>query len=307
MIRVNGIEVKTKHFPDNTQFFNFDWRQYMNYTDMSFMISWCYENDEECMILWYLVHHIREKTLGSKISLELMYVPNARMDRTKKNDEVFTLKYFSKFINSLNFEKVYVLDPHSNVTPALIDNCVVHDVSHLISLALTMAECDIINKDNSTENNLIIYFPDSGAMKRYSDLSYFKDKTIIFGKKKRDWSTGDIIGDIEIYNSDEHKIELSEDAINTNEIFGKNVLMVDDIISYGGTFAKSADKLKKLGVNRIYAYATHCENSVLDKNNSKLLPMLESGIIEKIYTTNSIFSKNDETEFVETVRYIRNY
>ena len=80
---------------------------------------------------------------------------------------------------------------------------------------------------------------------------------------------------------------------------GKTVLMVDDIISYGGTFSISADKLKELGAKEIYAYATHCEKSVLDADKSILLERLQNGTVKKIFTTNSLF--NIESEFVQTI------
>ena len=44
------------------------------------------------------------------------YIPNARKDRAHREKDVFTLKYFANIINSLNFDNVYVLNPHSNVS-----------------------------------------------------------------------------------------------------------------------------------------------------------------------------------------------
>ena len=78
-------------------------------------ITWKYDNDGECMIVWYLVNHIRS-IMGPDTHVQLMmpYIPNARMDRVKNGDEVFTLKWFADFINSLHFCHVAVFDPHSN-------------------------------------------------------------------------------------------------------------------------------------------------------------------------------------------------
>ena len=75
---------------------------------------------------------------------------------------------------------------------------------------------------------------------------------------------------------------------------GKTVLMIDDIISYGGSLYYSALKLKELGVGKIYAYATHTENSVLDPEKGTLIKLLRNGTIEKLYTTNSIYTGNEE-------------
>ncbi|MCL2863881.1 MAG: hypothetical protein FWE54_07415, partial [Methanimicrococcus sp.] len=46
----------------------------------------------------------------------------------------------------------------------------------------------------------------------------------------------------------------------------------------------SARKLKELGANKIYLYVTHCEDSILSGE------LINSGLLEKIYTTKSIYT-----------------
>ena len=70
--------------------------------------------------------------------------------------------------------------------------------------------------------------------------------------------------------------------------------MIDDIISYGGTLAYSADELKRLGFDHIYAYATHVENSILNEEKGTLLKRLNDGTVEFIYTTDSLYSGEHE-------------
>ncbi len=62
----------------------------------------------------FLTKHL--KNLGYNVSLDMPYIPNARQDRVKGENDVFTLKYFAEFINSLDFDRVFVLDPRSNVS-----------------------------------------------------------------------------------------------------------------------------------------------------------------------------------------------
>ena len=93
-----------------------------------------------------------------------------------------------------------------------------------------------------------------------------------------------ILTNIEIYDKNGSKL--------TNEIENCDVLMVDDIISYGGTLAYSADKLKEMGAIHISAYATHVENSVLDEEKGTLLKRYKDNIIDTVYTTNSIYHGN---------------
>ena len=116
-----------------------------------------------------------------------------------------------------------------------------------------------------------MFYPDEGAMKRYSGMA---DKPYVFGMKKRDWATGQIKG--------------LDVAGATEFIEGNRVLIVDDICSRGGTFYHSAKKLKELGAKEIYLYVSHCENTILEGE------VLSSGLIEKVFTTDSLFTGKDE-------------
>ena len=273
MISVDMQAVDIRHFPDKTQLLNVS--RFAVDNCMSF--KWYYENDEELVTLMFLVKHFDDVCPERDKVLYMPYVPNARMDRTKNIGEVFTLKYFCDIINSLNFKQVVILDPHSNVTPALLDRVVVKSPRSIIF--------DVVEKIGLTENDYV-YFPDEGACKRYSDLFPFKKNTLI-GHKVRDWETGEIQG-LRITGP-------NGEVWSPKHFEGRNVIMIDDIISYGGTLAYSADELKKLGFEHIYAYATHTENSILDPEKGTLLKRLEDGTVDHIYTTCSTYTgKHDK-------------
>lgn len=231
-------------------------------------IVWTYEGDHEMAELWFIANHYQ--SLGIQPTLILPYTPNARMDRVHDPiREVFTLKYFCKFINSLNFKKVYVFDPHSDVSTALINN--VEKISIVGAIRYAMAECGA---------NLI-YFPDAGAMKRYDEIikkacgNYRSGPcklNVAYGNKVRDWDTGEIKG-LEVVG------EIPD---------GAKVLMIDDICSYGGTMYFSAKKLKELGAGSIEMYVSHCENSIADLEKGKIFK--EDGLIDRVYTTDSVLT-----------------
>ena len=268
MIKVNGKIIDINKFPDGTPRINVDVHsiEVEEYDDTSYLnIEWYYEDNDEIFYLWLIKKHLEGHFINVGYTLYMPYIPNARMDRTKNHDEVFTLKYFCDFINSLNFDVIYVLDAHSNVSVALLNNCVCEDPKDYIS--------DVID---SLPSNLVLYFPDAGAAKRYSDL--FPKIMYCYGEKKRDWKTGKILG-LDIRN-------------NGIDLANKTILMIDDIISYGGSLYYSAKALKECGVGEIYAYATHTENSILDKEKGTLIKSLEDNTVERLFTTNSLFNGN---------------
>ena len=278
MITINGIEIVRKTFPDGSLCL-LDLNNSLLYPNKNYEIVWLYEGDYEIFMLICIVKHLRSKMYNNvSFNLTMPYVVNSRLDRTHSDNEVFTLKYFAEIINDLKFNKVVIVDPHSIVSEALIDNVCVLRPHNIIDDAISK-----MRSLNEFKRKLVIYFPDDGAYKRYKDMPCFKNFNCIYGKKERDWETGKILG-IEIYDKNGSKL--------TNEIENCDVLMVDDIISYGGTLAYSADKLKEMGAAHISAYATHVENSVLDEEKGTLLKRYKDNIIDTVYTTNSIYHGN---------------
>lgn len=257
MIKFNGKVVDVNRFPDGTLLLKEEPR-FPGDAKKWACIEWHFENNEELVTLIYLTKHLREHGI-EKIMLAMPYIPNARQDRVKESHDVFTLKYFADIINYLNFNCVQVLDPHSAVSEALINKISVISPQFCI--------------DNAIQNfePSMLFFPDEGAMKRYAGMITMP---YAFGIKKRDWKTGQILG-----------LDVAGDV---ESIKGKDILIVDDICSRGGTFLHSAKKLKELGANKIYLYVTHCENTILEGE------LLTSGLIEKVFTTNSIFTKEHE-------------
>lgn len=260
MIYVKGsnqefIEIQQGRFPDGTLLL----KTYgIDFEHDPITIKWLYENDAELFTIICLAKKAHWKTLI------LPYVPHARQDRVKNEEDTFTLKYFAETINSLNFDSVWILDPHSNVTPALINNVVVETPEKYIDMAIA----DIYaHNGGANANPIMAFFPDEGACKRYSDMAGLQ---CAFGIKKRDWQTGKILG-LDAYG-------------DVEDIQGRDILIIDDISSKGTTFLFSARKLKELGARNVYLYITHCEETILDGE------IFSDGIIQKVYTTNSIFT-----------------
>ena len=116
MIQYNDKAVDLNHFPDGTLLM----KETVTKQEGA-VIRWNFENNEEMVAVYFLTRHLQAKGV-KRMVLELPYIPNARQDRVKKPEDVFTLKYFAEFVNSLGFAEVAVLDPHSYVSEALFDN-----------------------------------------------------------------------------------------------------------------------------------------------------------------------------------------
>ena len=64
----------------------------------------------------------------------------------------------------------------------------------------------------------------------------------------------------------------------------KNILIVDDICSRGGTFFHAAKALKAAGAKSVSLYVTHLERTVILGEMAST-----DGLVDHIYTTKSIF------------------
>ena len=260
MIWVNGKEIAQEHFSAG----ELKIKLFPSSREVVDVV-WHYENDAEL----FTIGSIREYYMGRPCRLYIPYLPHARMDRVKNEEDVFTLKAFARYINALNFSVVYVWDAHSSVGPALIDRCVDVPAQNYIEEA--------IKKLSYAKGNLCLFFPDEGAQQRYGTM--FPDYPQAFGIKKRNWETGKIEGYM---------------IVGEEVVKNKEVLIIDDICSYGNTFIKAAEALDKAGASGVNLYITHCEDAISKGD------VFKCAIIDNIFTTNSLV-RSEETNSKLTI------
>ena len=252
MISINGYPIGTNCYPNNERILEIP---VMLPFAEKFTIDFKYTTDIDISILMMAKRYIDDKFNNPEVTLIMKYVPYSSMDRNIKG-YMFSLKYFCKIINDLNFYKVMVLDAHSNVTTALLDRCVEIDVNQYIYKVLNNVHVDYI------------FYPDAGSMTRYSKTlktgqSYF------YGNKKRDLTNGQII---------------SYELVDCPDIQGKDILIIDDLCAKGFTFYNAGQKLKEKGANNIYLYVSHCEDSIYKGE------LIKSDFVDKVFTTDSILT-----------------
>lgn len=253
MIKLNKEEVIFEKFPNKEMLL----RKFKgNNNLLPPVIDFKYEDDSDLIKLMIL-----SKSLKYQCILNIMYMPYSRMDRGS-DGICFTLRYICEYINWLDFKEVNIYEPHSDVTTNILNN------SKAIFYTIDLFEefKDEINAD-------YILFPDKGAYNRYNDMFAKFNIPIINGNKKRDFATSKI---------EELKIKAD---IKENS----NIVIIDDLCSYGGTFILAANILKQKGANNIYLIITHAEESILKGK----IP--ESNLIKTVFTTNSIINKSNET------------
>jgi ribose-phosphate pyrophosphokinase len=170
------------------------------------------------------------------IDVFMPYVPYARQDRVMTQGEPLSIKVFTDIINAQQYRSVTIWDPHSDVAPALLNNCHVVTQETLVSMNAV--------KMGVTKNTILVC-PDAGARKKVLKVSQcgFK-QDILFADKVRDVSTGKITG-------------TTLGQFPFEAIGARDFLIVDDILDGGATFIELAKHLRPLTTGKIKLYVTH--------------------------------------------------
>lgn len=223
---------------------------------------------ENFLALGFVVDSLRRLALSRFYTLHLHlyipYLPYARQDRVNNEGEAFTLKVLCDYINGLGFDTVYTFDNHSDVSTALLNNCI-----NIPNFKFVQEVVDL------KRDKYMLVCPDGGAAKKIHKLAKAAGYTreIIFVDKVRNTSTG--------------KIESIKVQPIQTDITDKTLVVVDDICSYGGTFlALAAELRKQYTFDTLILIVSHFEG-VADME-------LVSKWYKYVFTTNSIdFAPDD--------------
>lgn len=169
---------------------------------------------------------------ATSINLVVPYFLGARSDRKFQEGGINYLKQvICPIINSQNFNSVTILDPHSDVLEACLNNFKKVNNFNLIDEALI---------EIGDKNKIILVSPDAGAYKKIFDVGkHFEINKIVTATKIRDLVSGNIIDThvpLSVYDAD------------------KNFVIVDDICDGGRTFIEIA---KAIRMSRGLSSAVH--------------------------------------------------
>ena len=207
------------------------------------------------------------KRVGSRTSLIAPYLPYARQDKTFLMGESLSAQVLCKLLNDFGAVRLVTVDCHflkkegeSEYANLKIQN---------ISAGRVLVEH--ARKKLGLEH-LEVISPDLGASYLVSE---FGGKSM--SKVRGEYDKGD---GTEAYRSVQ-KIE------REFEVEGKNVLILDDMISTGGTMLKAVENVRKGGARKVVCAATH--GFFLNDSLTRLRKAADS-----VFTTNSI--PNDAAE-----------
>tara|TARA_R110000868_G_scaffold1452_5_gene11420 strand:- start:4756 stop:5628 length:873 start_codon:yes stop_codon:yes gene_type:complete len=271
----SDIAYKVSQFPDGQQTVDLlEWNKLDTYP-YGVRVTSRLNSFKDLEVIICAVQAIRNLYPTREIALYVPYFVGARSDRKFAQGGVNYLKQvICPIINSLNLNTVLVLDPHSDVLEACLNNYEKMDNHLLVKYALA----GIDNKDGARDR-ICLVSPDAGAYKKIFDVAKkFEIENIITATKVRDMKTGRILR-TEIPTLDQHK-EL-------------NYVIIDDICDGGRTFTELAKAIKgSRPTAKVYLVVTHGIFSAGFDDLNKLF--------EGIYCTNSYREIADDEYGVKT-------
>ncbi|WP_140796009.1 ribose-phosphate diphosphokinase [Myxococcus xanthus] len=166
---------------------------------------------------------------AARLEAVVPYLGYARQDRRARPGEALGGRLVADLLSQGRFARVLVVDLHS---PAL-EGCFGAPLEHLTSLPLL---ADAL-REHVTDTSVVVA-PDLGAVKRAEALARLLN---------RPWA---VI----------HKVRLSGDEVHASglmgEVRGRRPILVDDMVSTGGTLAAAAGTLRDAGCTEDFTVAT---------------------------------------------------
>ena len=112
-------------------------------------------SSDEFMQLCAVLEYIKNNPVIKRTKLVIPYFPGARQDR--RDGTPLTVKMYADIINSFKCDEVEIWDPHSDVTPALINNCKIVSSADILLPYLYQTRAGVY---------IGIIAPDAGAAKK---------------------------------------------------------------------------------------------------------------------------------------------
>lgn len=254
--------MKLNRYPDNTT--------YVNNTMLGEQVFRINKYED----LWYLnqfvdAFHSQYSTLTSIIKPNII-IPNlidAQADRRFNKGESSGLKLVLKFLNGLeaNFK---IFHPHNaEVVEIFMDNVEIIDNSQFINSVLVQTD-EILKSEK--KGNLILFSSDAGGFKPLMKLA-----------DKLNWQ-GEVYGASKSRKYEDGKSKLIQ-TIDKQDFKGKDILIIDDICVYGGTFLGLAKMLKERNCGKLYLAISHL---TVENPNPELF-----SIFNTVFTTNSKYEE----------------
>ncbi len=261
------FEYEIKSYPDNTKYVIV--KKITN--NLTFRLN-TYED------LWILnqIHDVVKKA-NWNVTVTISNLIDAQADRRFDIAQPFGLKLVLEFLKGMGNFDYKIFHPHNpEVVEAILgDRVEMIDNSEFIDLVLTKGLMGEYTSETETqwdkilESNLILMSSDAGGFKPLMKLC-----------DKLEWA-GETYSASKSRKYENGKSVLTQ-IVDRQDFNGKDILIIDDICIYGGTFKGLAKMLKKRNCGKLFLAVSHM--TVLELGEDSV-----GNYFDSVFTTNSKF------------------
>ena len=226
-LKAKYVDVDTRTFPDGESKITF--RHNLKKSVVLVVQSTYPPVDTNLLQILSIISEV--KKISSKIYAIMPYMGYARQDRQFLNGEIVTMSVVAKMLQAAGAKKAIAVDIHSK-TALRHFKIPAENVSAIPELAKYLKKLKL--------KNPIVVSPDTGGSLRAKKFADILKSDFITLKKSRNRKTG--------------KVSIQSTKVDVN---GKDLIIVDDIISTGGSIVKATQFLKKQKCKRVFVVCTH--------------------------------------------------
>jgi len=212
----------------------------------------------------------KAKETSSEVIAVIPYMGYARQDREFLPGEIVTMKVLGKLFKGAGASKIIAVDIHSMIGFKHF-SIKTKNVSAIPELVRYV-------KKLSLKNPLVVS-PDQGGKERAKEFAKELGSEYIALEKKRDRKTG--------------KVQIK--TKNLDEVANRDLILVDDMISTGGSIVKATQFLKKQKCKKVYVACTHA----LLMNDAER--KIKKAGVTKIISANTIPGKTSIVDISDTI------
>ncbi|MDO8657453.1 MAG: ribose-phosphate pyrophosphokinase [Candidatus Levybacteria bacterium] len=220
---------------------------------------------DENYMEFFLIADALKRSGAKRVTAVVPYMGYQRQDHIFVSGEGVSFGVIAKLAQAVGIDKIINFDPHSIKIPEFFS-------IPFTPLSALPIFAEKIKEKKWNKNNTVLVSPDMGGIRRIKILSsLLNNMPYATIEKERDLSTG----------------EVSVSGSKGLDGYDKAII-VDDMISSGGTIAISSDFLKEKGVKEIYVFATH---PVFSDESKKIL---QKSSVEKVFVTDTVQIPEDK-------------
>jgi ribose-phosphate pyrophosphokinase len=225
--------------------------------------------NDAVMELLLMIDALRRAS-AARITAVIPYYGYAKQDKKTKGREPISAKVIANLLKVTGARRIVTMDLHAAQIQGFFDI----PVDNLIAMPVL---CNYLKKEGLCDDKIVVVSPDAGGVHRAELFAKRLNSTLAIVFKRRP------------------EPDIAEVTDIVGDVAGKVAVVVDDMISTGGTLAKAAAAIKRRGATRVYTVATHGIYA------GDAVDVLEQSEIEKVLFTNTIpfEDADDHPKFVQ--------